>query len=463
VLTITQVLPPGAAGAPVLAGPPDANTGPVVAFVAAEAGGQVGQVGQAPVPPPGTARSVPLVAADEAQLLLDSVNRRQVLKFGALGAVGAVVAVGGGTFLALRPGEHLPPMLIKGAGWSGLFDDQLVTAGLDTELRAAPGLEASAYTYDVKQMSGVESLGKLTPQLLRDYDFITCPNDAVRESLEDAIRKAGKTSEANELCHGSMVLLVRRNAIRALQQADLLLSFEQQEAGGPEVRFDVQAYLSRYGSLPSWGAADPDFVGNYSGDPIKIEFSDPSQAGGGELFLAMLRKAQTGLRLKGERGRPEWLWGEDGPLYAYGAKATKQLLRTFLNGGPQQMVFVYEHDVIAALLKEPERARNFVLLRTSLEAVFTQFVLSLSEAGGVVRKALTGPLAPTLFQQFKVRATDMGDEVDQLLAGPVLAAARKSGVDVARRASTGARTVEFQPADLRDLVSRLGHAPSSSP
>lgn len=454
-LTITQVLPPDAAGAPILAGGPDANTGPVVAFVAAEAGGQVGQV---PVPPPGTGRSVPLVAADDAQLLLDSVNRRQALKFG---AVGAVVAVGGGTFLAIRSREH--PKVIKGAGWRDLFNDPLVKAGLATELRAVPDLEASAYTYDVKQMSGVESLSKLTPQLLREYDFVTCPNDAVRKSLEAKIRDAGRTSEANEFCRGWMVLLVRRNAVQALQKADLLTSFERRKAGEPDVRFDVQAYLSRYGNLPTWDQADTDFDGRNSGSPIKIEFSDPSQAGGGELFLAMLRHAQTDLQLKGEPGNAERLWGEDGPLRAYGAKTTKLLLRTFLDGGPQQMVFVYEHDVIAALMEKPERAKNYVLLRTSFEAFFTQFVISLSPAGRVVGEALMGRLAPTLCQQFKVRAIGRSDDVDQLLARPVLAEARNLGVHVTRRASTGARTVEFAPSDLDDLVSRMSTPAPTSP
>jgi hypothetical protein len=447
-LTITQVLPPGSAGAPVLAGDPDANSGAVVAFGAAEAGGQGGQV---PVPPPGTGRPVPLVAADDAQLLLDSVNRRQALK---LGAVGAVVAVGGGAFLTVRSRERLTPRVIKGAGWSGLFDDQLVRAGLATALRAAPDLEPSAYAYDVKQMSGVESLTKLTPQMLRDYDFVTCPNNAVRERLVLKIHEVGTTSVPHEFCQGSMVLLVRRRAVRALQRAGLLF-LEQGKAGEQEVRFDVQAYLGGYDRLPTWREADLDFVGGHPGDPIKIWFSDPSTAGGGELFLAMLRQVQKSLQLKGARKGPEWLWVDDGPLNAYGQATTKMLLRTFLDGGPQEMVFVYEHDVIAALLEKPELAKNYVLLKTSPEAVFTQFVLSLKSAGEVVGKALNGELARTLFKQFKVRATGMDDEVNQLLAGPVLAAARELGVHVTRRDSRGAQTVTLSAPDLNDLVNCL--------
>jgi hypothetical protein len=208
------------------------------------------------------------------------------------------------------------------------------------------------------------------PQMLRRYDFVTCPNDAVQAWKEDPTRE----DLGRRVCYGSMVLLVR-DAVRHCRGRPPLLG-QGRRRGGAVRRPGLPPQVRQ---LPSWGA-DPDFVGGNSGNPIKIEFSDPRQAGGGELFLAMLRKAQTDLRLKGERGEVEWLWGEDGPLYSYGAKSTKQLLRTFLNGGPQQMVFVYEHDVIAALLKEPERAKNYFLLRTSLEAVFTQYVFSLSRS-----------------------------------------------------------------------------------
>lgn len=454
-LTVSQALPPGAAGAPVLVGGPDPNSGHVVALLAADAGGS------GAAPPPGTGRSVPVVAADDAQALLDWLTRRQALRLGAVSLASVTVGVG-----VTRWPTGAASRRITGVGWSGLFEAPHVQDGLGAELRAA-GLEASTFTFDVAQKSGVESLTMLTPQWLstHDYDFVTCPNDTVRDSLEVNIRKAGMTSERYEFCHGSMVLLVRRRAVPALQQAGLL--FLEQGRSGEEVLFDVQTYFRSYDPSRTWKMADPNFDGRYSGNPIKIGFSDPCSAGGGELFLATLRQAQTDLQnsgqLRGLRRQETWLWGEDGPLHASGYPTTKSLLPAILDSGAEEMAFVYEHDAIRALLGQPKRAENFVLLRTSPEAPFTQYLLSLSPVGEVVGKALGESLADTLFQQLRVRANGMDGKVNDLLAGEVLAKTRCPVGRVGRHNTVGRRAVTFQNSDLQRLVNRMPTSAPSAP
>lgn len=451
-------LPPGAPGSPVLPGEPDTTRRDVVAIVGADTGGSV------PAPPPGTGHSVPLVTADDAQLVLDRLSRRQALRWGALCLGLAAVTIGGGATKWPRSPHGPDRRRVSGVGWRNLFDNPDIQDGLSTGLRAA-GLGASSYVFDVARKSGVESLAMLTPERLHSFDFLTCPNDAVRDSMEGTIQEAGRPWERHKICQGSMVLLVRRRAVQALQRAHLL--FREQGESETEVRFDVLQYFLGYGRSRTWKAVDPYYAGEYAGDPIRIGFSDPCHAGGGALFLATLRQAQTDLARSGRlpplRAQEEWLWGEDGPLAASGSPTTMNLLRAFLDGGQDEMVFVYEHDAMGALLDRPERVENIVLLRTSPEAGYKQYLLSLSPVGEVVGRTIAGPLAGTLFQHFRLRANEMDDEVDRLMAGEVLAKARCPPGSITRRDPVGARTVTFQHEDLMRLVKRLQFSSPASP
>jgi hypothetical protein len=98
-------------------------------------------------------------------------------------------------------------------------------------------------------------------------------------------------------------------------------------------------------------------------------------------------------------------------------------------------------------------------LSTAPEVVVRTACRMASQASRARVPVVIGPV----WRHSAMRATDKSDDVDRLLAGPVLEPAGKPKVNVTRRAPTGPQRVGFQPADLADLVSRLEQGSSPSP
>jgi hypothetical protein len=403
------------AGAPIL---PVAPTGGMLALVAPDtpdaSGGDTRDGDRC------SERLVPVVEADEVRAVLRPVQRRTLLRYAATGA--GLAAIGGGVVVSgtiINPGPvAAAPKQLHGLGWDVLFRDEKI----QRYLREVGKLDAT----DVKRLSGVMMLN-LTKENLVDLDFVTCPNLAIANHVK---RSAGELlgrpiPTPTPICTESMVILARAHTRTALTEAGLLVRVDV--GGDPQVRFDFGAYLRRYGQ--SWKGADPKFQGRFGSTPIKIAYSDPTQAGGGLVYLAILDWVQQALgrdrsarQLPKERSQYQSLWNGKGPLSGEGADATAKL-NAQLESGYEEMILTYEHEAISFLLRPGIAAQDYVLLRTSPEAKVDQSFVSLSDNGADLadRVARDSQLAEKLYECHHIRVTPaMSKKVDdELMADPL--------------------------------------------
>lgn len=415
-LVVRHDLPPNAAGAPVLSMPSSLAAGPgsdgplpgnLLGLLASD--GATRDDDQC------RQRLVPLADADEVRAVLRPVRRRTVLRYA---AGTAVVLAGGGTVAWIvrdPPPAPLdpPPAQLKGYGWHDLFSDPEV----QEYLLKKSNLDAT----NTKKLSGVASLS-LTPGDLQKKAFVTCPNLAIANKLRKIASKAlrRQISTPIRICTEPMVLLVHNHTRQALMETSLLVGVDDEK----QPRFDLQTYLRGYSRARTWKSADPGFRGQLPGRPIKIDYSDPAQTGGGLVYLAVLDYVQRDLKGEGGAHRPpgehlrlEWLLGPDGPLSATGAPATSELTRRFASG-IQEMVFTYEHDAIRFLRKQEGISGKHIVLHMSPDVKVSQYYLPLTDEGERLGELLAEDqdFAKILSRCLDIRAPGMGAYVDGELA-----------------------------------------------
>lgn len=380
----------------------DVRTGDVTdTKVDARAGGQ------------GSGEVLTVVPAPEVRAVLGDVRRRTVLRSAMAGAGIAATAGGAWRWRITKPPPLPTPVLrLRGAGWSGLFTDGQVAAFL----------EHNHVVVTVDEYSGVDLL-EMTAEDLRTFDFVTCPNSAVEESMgSKAHRIIGKQPPSPvQLCQDPMVVLTRQEYLPALVNAGLLA---QTPTG---VDLDLAAYLQRYGIR--WVDVDPGFPGPLPGQVIRIGHSNPLRAGGGEVFLTVLDEVGTRLGWPtAENGRRLWEDPRSGkaPLSDGGEKTTKNLLNSF-GMGSQEMVYVYEHDAISWLLKQQDPdSGKYAILHTCPEARPEQYLLTFTDRARPLRDLFSDPrLQEVVFRQLNAQTPESArtGEYQKLLASERLSPA----------------------------------------
>lgn len=439
----SQPVPKSSVGAPVVAGGVQAGTGPsrdVLALVADESTGLVGA---------GSSGSqAPLVTAGEIRAVMGEVRRRTVIRCAIAGAGLAVAAGGARAWTTSQPpGPQLTSL--DGAGWQGLFTDPKVADYL------------KAYRLDVaaNQYSGVESLTLCDQARCGGLDFVTCPNRSVMAGLREKRDKAtGDISSPVSICQGTMVVLTRQRYLPGLVKAGLLVDLF--EADRYRVGIDLAAYLRGYGR--TWLQVDP-AARRYAVCPaqtIKVGFSNPLKAGGGEVFLSVLDEVGTTKlnRPESERGRRLWN-SPDSPLYSEGEDATRLLLGSFL-AERQEMVYVYEHDAIAFLM-DPELARpeEFAVLRTWPQAYPEHFLLTFTEKAKPLRDLMTRPAWKALIAQRLYAETGTVEDYEKLRESPRLRLSYQYDLPplperASWRATLQARRMQDLVEELRTSVTR---------
>jgi hypothetical protein len=419
-------------GAPVLSVETDDAdvTGEVVALLGAD------RTPDAHSPDPGSEPLPRLVEADDMRPLVQSISRRELFRVAALTG-GAVVALGGISSLVGANGEPTagPTALkLKGAGWAELFKNDAVRDYLHRQ-----GFDIDA---DVTKMSGVQSL---RPGMdLSGYDFMTAPNLVIADELvaRSDVRFQGVSPQ--QICIEDMVVVASRQAADGLSRTGRLVL----PTGGTEY-FDVLGYLQDRKAGTTWGAigvTDPD---NDSGGQVRVACSNPRTAGGGQMFLWLLAEVAREGKLLPE----QWLWESGGPLYGWTKSATLQLF-TDLENGSEQMAFVYEHDAIDFLLKEPDRVGEFVILRTFPNMRLNQMLLAKNDDFAELFANPTPEFAQILVREFHIRVHGEEKSIDRFLEESLPGALWSSG-GRARPVPSRPRKVVVDLGDVKRLLARL--------
>jgi hypothetical protein len=318
-----------------------------------------------------------LPGADARQAYHLAVTRRAALQ---LGGTAALCAAGGAVWWYV---DRTRP--VCGAGWINVF--------LDGGSRTQPWFTAAGVSIDhgFVKLSGLESL-ELSTARLRELDFITCPNDFVKERLSDKVnRLLGHPPLALPvICRESMVVLVQQAFVKALLEAGLIVWHDDRR----HVWFDLATYLGR--CTTRWKTWDPT-IPKDGGALLTLETSDPNTAGGGQNLLSALDDAReqqpAAMRRSAHHETADSLWHRgtgspeqdpSGPLGRSMPSSSGELFDE-ARAGHRHMIYTYEHEALAMVSAQP----GFVVFRTIPEVAFAQHLLALTSRGRAVARALT--------------------------------------------------------------------------
>jgi hypothetical protein len=388
-------------GAPVLSFDPTDND--LIGEVAALIGAPGRASGESSTATTGSARD--LIEAREIRSVLHTVSRRELLRTGM--AAGTVIALGGAGSLARNPwatagAPPAPVDVLRGAGWDDLFENPRVRSYL---LGKNFHIED-----DVTRFSGVESLNP--GRDLSSFDFITAPNPVIADALTKKVGTPFFGATSQPICSDRMVLVVSQEVAPFLNRGGLMIRPE----GDRSDRFDVLKYLMARRDGRTWADIGATEL-RVSGDPVKVAYSDPAYAGGGQMFLWLLTDVLKHSSLGLKR---EWLWGQDGPLYERGTDKTQQLFRKLEDPNTsEQMVFVYEHDAVSFLLGDPARLGKYVILETSPVLDFDQIILTNIDGLSTLFARPEREFVQILVEEFHLRLPNLDFVIDDLLSGPL--------------------------------------------
>ncbi|MDQ1293430.1 MAG: hypothetical protein QG608_1311 [Actinomycetota bacterium] len=347
-----------------------------------------------------------VVGSGPAQdLMKKAVTRRLALQ---TGISTVLTGCAGGVTWWFSQGEEVVPL--RGAGWRGLF-----LTGSETHSRwSGQGLRIDSGSF--QEISGYESIRELGSGLLRNLDFVTCPNQTVTDALQKKASEAlGRPVPSTPICRDSMVVLAEPDRLRALCRSGILVRVES----SGDVYFDLARYVNGR-CANRWSHYDKALT-NDAGSLVTLHGADPAKAAGGQNLLQALVEAWDGYSDHGRSMFPTtadlWRGGPlvpgrraPGPLGRGVARSSSDLLSQLVNN-TCPMIYTYEHDALRTIMNEGHE--DFLLFRTIPECRFTQSLLTFTDRGKALADALGTPQLRDSLRSERIRVMERTTQTEE--------------------------------------------------